>query len=115
MKNTLLLISILVLFSSCNSFKNPQPIDGKKLSSIPTEWHGAYTSPEDSIISKYIIKANQIETFGQQKIESPISNYSTKDGKHYISKDVTLEMENTNLSAEVKKLEVVVVFARFQK
>lgn len=107
MKNTLFILSLLILFSSCSSFKNPQPIDGKKLSAIPAEWQGTYTFNEDSVISKYVIRENQIEIFDQRKIESPISNYSIKDGKHYISKVVMSTMENTNLSTEVNKIEEV--------
>ena len=107
MKNILSTLSILALLSSCSSFKNPQPIDGKKLSVIPNEWLGTYASNEDSVISKYVIRENQIELFDQRKIESPISNYSIKDGKHYISKVVMLTMENTNLSTEVNKIEEV--------
>jgi len=107
MKNILSTLSILALFSSCVTFKNPQPIDGRKLSEIPTEWLGTYTFPEDSIIAKYIVKANQIELFDQREIEFPLSNYTTKDGKHYMNKLVTVEMKNTSLSSEVEKIEEV--------
>jgi hypothetical protein len=89
------------------TFKNPQPIDGQKLTEIPTEWIGTYTFPADSIIAKYIVKANQIELFDQREIEFPLSNYITKDGKHYYNQLVTVEMKNTGLSSEVEKMEEV--------
>lgn len=107
MKNIFSILTILMLFSSCSTFKNPQPIDGQKLAKIPTEWCGTYTFPKDSIISKYIIKGDQIEVFDQRKIEFSISNYSLKDGKHYMKKQVKIEMKNTELSSEVEKMEEV--------
>ena len=99
MKNVFFIIIALLFLSSCATFKNPQPFDGKQLTEIPVDWRGDYSCPTDSCISRYVIKENQLEMFDQRQIEEPISSYSTKGGKHFIKRMVN-ETEKSEFAVE---------------
>jgi hypothetical protein len=90
MRNTLSILVLLVLVSSCSTFQNPQPIDGIRLDSFPSDWQGKYAcSAEDSCdIGYYLVTKNTLEFGVEEDIQTTKANYFLENGKHMVKKYV---------------------------